>query len=190
MIRRIASATFGLVAALTGALSASAETYRNGEFGFSVEMSRGVPVCVPDPTLQHVHGITFWLDSGRTGCDELEGRPAVSAIGEYNSLFYPSTQALAKDSCGQHGKRVAAPPGLAIPGARSATCRRNEDDGWITMAVVAQGGTWRDPGNDPDFHTPAVNYIVLMHTRGDHFDADLARFRAILKTVRLFKPAM
>jgi hypothetical protein len=168
-------------------MPASAKAYRNKEFGFSVEMPRGLPACAGDDGELRSTGVDFWLDGGPSGCGGLNSRPFISVTGSYNAGFSPSPEERLRHVC--HGKPAEPPPGLAFPGKRSAACRADIDDGWIVVHVVAQGGAWPDPGSDPELHTPWINYTVVLQTKPERFDADLTRLRAVLKTIRLFKPA-
>ena len=40
----------------------------------------------------------------------------------------------------------------------------------------------------PEDETPLINYSIMLHTTRERFEGDLARFRAILATVRIFEP--
>jgi hypothetical protein len=182
-------ARFGTIAvAIATVLSApaNAETYRNPEFGFSVEVG-GRLTCRAAP-FTHDHGIDLYLDGlhleGGPGDCDLYDRPFIGIIGNYNVLFAPSAAAQARTLCGYAGRPTKAPPGLQIDGHSSSSCRVDRRDGWIEIDVVAQD--WQQPGK----HTELINYEVMLHTTPQRFDQDLALFRAVLKTIRIFKPDM
>jgi hypothetical protein len=144
--------------------------YRNGEFGFSVEIPDGAPTCRSRPP-QHDHGIDFYLDGGKSGCKDLQARPYIGAGGSYNAAELPTPETALGSICTHRGStRGAAPHGLAIAGLPSASCRGNSADGkWIDVFVSAQNG---DPAS--------INYEANLHTTPERFDADLVRFRAFL----------
>jgi hypothetical protein len=109
-------------------------------------------------------------------------------IGTYNAGFDPDLSAMVDRLCAPSEGTVVAPPaGLTIKGLKTATCRVDQQDGWVLVYVVAQGGKWPPPNADGP---PWINYELTLQTRPERFDADLARFRAVLRTFRLFKPEM
>jgi hypothetical protein len=186
---RVGAVALGLIAAL-GATSAHAETYRNREFGFAVDIPSGFVTCRASPE-QHDTHITILLAGSVDDCGPDSEVPFMMAAANYNAAFYVNVEAVADEYCAREvGRRVAAPPGLVIKGTRTTSCRVDLDDGGIVVRVFAQGGRWRDPGNSPELRLPAIVYRLVLQTRPERFDADLARFRALLKTYRLFKPAM
>ena len=194
MTARAAAGMLLLLGTLAAAAPATARSYRNAEYGYAVELPRGLPLCIPDPATEHVHGITIWLDDGPAGCHGDETRPYISVSADHNATEYLDAESVSRWSCDpsvEEGTPRPTPGGLTIKGAHSVACAvditKDWDDGAIVVIVAALGGKVRDtPGWDP--RAPAVVYWIGLHTRPERFDADLARFRAVLKTVRLFEP--
>ena len=103
-------------------------------------------------------------------------------------LFAPSAAAAARTRCGYTGRPTKAPPGLQIDEHPSSSCRADTHDGWIEINVVAQDWQWPGKHIEPDDETAYINYEVMLHTTPQRLEHDLAQFRAVLKTIRIFKP--
>lgn len=177
-----------LIAVITLALSlisgsAHAERVRNDEFGLSVEVPPGMRVCGYSEW-QHPHGIVLALIDRPDGCDDAPDRPMITVLGWYNTVFVPSLAALGKRSCSHvTGERVP-PPDLRLPGTPSIVCRVNAPDR-VTIELEAQSRS-RMQG---DYSlVPSINYTVTLHTSPERLEADLARFRALLPTIRFHMP--
>jgi hypothetical protein len=78
------------------------------------------------------------------------------------------------------------PPGLAIAGHPSQSCRFRRPDGRIEVLVGMREGEWRGRLCRSDI--PITDYVARLETDPEHYEEDIARFRATLKTVRVFLP--
>jgi hypothetical protein len=167
-----------------------AKMYRNAEYGFSVRFS-GQPTCVGEP-YEHSHGIDIFLDGGPAVCGHLDERPFISVnasysdAGEFTPSHVPSAREEAEWYCGEGGV-VKPPEFLRIDGHKSGSCRVDKD-GWINIIVIAQA--WRDLGgpSNRDDEADWISYSAELQTTADHLDHDLVQFRAVLKSIRIFRP--
>lgn len=162
-----------------------AETYRNPEYGFSVDIRAGMPTCRSEPP-GHDHGLMMFLDTGPGGCDRPELRPYISVTGDYNVLDQLSPEAALEGIlAGLEDVRLGgAPQDLGIDGRHSATSKSESGDGWIKIWVVTQRGTRPKTGDE----IPRVNYFATLHTRPERFDGDVSLFRVVLKGIEIYPP--
>ena len=156
------------------ALSSAAafgETYANAEFKFAVEIPPGAPTCKSRPADQHQE-IALLLDSGPPSCDSLESQRYVAIYGDHNAAKDASPEAALRDACRYLGAiQRAAPEDLTIAGLHSASCRADYP-AFVVVYVTAQSC---DRGDQAQ-----VNYHARLRTTAEHFEADVARFRAFL----------
>lgn len=200
MHRSLALAICGCFWACALMSVANAETYRNRDAGFSVEIPRNSPTCRVEPFRDEDGNILYWrrddgldiyLDDGPEGCNGLLKRPFVAVFGTPNAMFDESNAQQLDRYCNWPDgpfERRAPPAGLRLRGIASGACRIDRSDGVIEIIVVAQGGAWPKPHTSPEWKLPMFNYTVSLYTTQQRFDADLARFRAILATVRIRPP--
>jgi hypothetical protein len=185
----------GLIVIALWGTPCEARVYQNLDFGFAFEIPKGFPTCetVPpsidpgDTTYHDPHdSAAVWLDDGPDGCAVLKGRPVMEVHASYNALSWPTPEVVVDKLCEPIERHAWVPKGLSIKGKHVVACRYDSDDRWIEITLVAQGG--KRPAAEHDA-TPLVNYMVTLGTRPERLAGDLARFRAFLRTVRLFQPA-
>lgn len=166
-----------------------AGTYENLEYGFSVEVPSDTARCMHLSSGIHPTGVIIILDASDIECDHVRGHPSIGIAGSYNSSFDTDVVSGLQGLCGDgNGGLTAAPPGLAFKHSRSAACRVPRDGDWITLYVASLAWSRSDPGTDPEWQTPWIEYDAWLHTTAERFEADTERFRAILNTVRIFTP--
>jgi hypothetical protein len=172
----------------TLAAPAFAETYRNPEFGFAVELPPGLPTC-QKPVGEPDQGVAVFLDAGPGGCIGAAGRPLVTVFGRYNADHQPSPEAELRRACALlPGRQLPAPPDLAIGHLESAACRVNRPDGWIDILVVAQAGQRPEALGEASTvaqATPFINYMALLHTQVRRLDRDVDMLRLLLDRIRI-----
>lgn len=185
--RSLRSLGVGFLAGLTFPLLAYAETYRNAEFGFSVDVPDGAPTCRGEPP-EHNHGLDIFLDDGADGCRDLLKRPFVGIFATYNAMFDPNPEAHLQLLCNaDDGKLTEPPDGLRIDGRHSAICRLERTDGWIEVRIVAQNVEISEADALTEGTVPGVNYEILLRTKPERYHVDLVELRTILSTVHIFE---
>jgi hypothetical protein len=191
----IASLILAFVSVAPAAAQVQADNlYRDPQYGFSVEIPPGAPVC-RGPIGASAAGIVIFLDAGVDGCDATGARPFVAVFGRYNTNHLPSPEAELRRACALvAGQRLPPPDGLLIDGLDSAACRVNRADNWIEILVIAQAGdrpamVTPEPSQTPTVQeaTAFVNYTAVLHTNARRFDPDLTGFRRILSGVMIYK---
>jgi hypothetical protein len=169
---------------------ASAETYRNAQYGFEVPVPEGFSICsgasnAPAPN----HGLDIFLDqSDRRECEDVGKRWAIMFFANYNVLDDAKTlRAFLKWECNvRKGTCRAGPKGLSLGHRRTATGRVDQADGSIDIIVVAQGGHWSTHyAADPGF---SIDYSVTLHTKRAFLDQDLVMLRHVLRHTRFAPP--
>jgi hypothetical protein len=166
-------------------LSDGVRRFENEELGLSVLFPRGSEVCLARSG-DAPRGFFAVYPGG--GCEERPLRPprAISVYGSYNALSEESVEAAAGD-CGavSPALRFALPAeGLAIPGEHSLMCQTPAADGAIELSVHALAGPWQD-GVDGRPRTRQMIFFAALITLPDRLDEDLARFRALLASIRI-----
>ncbi|WP_119419364.1 hypothetical protein [Desertibaculum subflavum] len=187
-MRQAIFAVLGWLAALAG--PALAETYRNPEYGFAVELPPGLPTC-RRPIGEPDQGIAVFLDAGPGGCISAGARPLVTLFGRYNADHRPSPEAELRRVCALlPGRQMPAPPDLTIGDLDSAACRVNRTGGWVDILVVAQAGarpeTMGATGTIAQA-TPFINYTALLHTHIRRLDRDIDTLRLLLDRISIDK---
>jgi len=160
-------------------------TYRNEEFGFSVQVPKRHPTCTGE-AYQHDDGILIFLDRGAEGCVGIPSRPHINVDANYNAVEAPDVRAWL-DGMGcdpKNGKVGAAPAGLTIGRHPAVACRVDRPDGWIDIKL-AGASRWVDRKWDD---WPYIIYSASLHTTPARLKHDLATFRQVLGSSRLFRP--
>jgi hypothetical protein len=190
-----ATSALALLTVLTAASPAAVGVYRNNEYGFSVRLPSDKVICRAIPP-QHEHGVNILLEGDARSCQEPVPPVArIGAVGSYNASFIKDSETWADVACHDNpdspGKVGPAPPDLRVKGLDTAGCRIDVTEGkfkgWIIIGLHALAGRYPNPDNRPELRTPSIMYDFTLMTRPERFEADLAYFRAILKTVRIFQ---
>ncbi|HYL46565.1 MAG TPA: hypothetical protein VEU52_06040, partial [Candidatus Limnocylindrales bacterium] len=112
------AAGFGLTVLLEVA-SATAQTYRNDEFGITLPVPKGLFLC-PNPPDEHDHGPVLLFDPARANtCNDAQGGRFIGVFASYNAADVTKTLGkFLKWLCSEGGKRscLPTPPNLEIPG--------------------------------------------------------------------------
>lgn len=160
--------------------------YVNREFQFSVAVPAGASTCRSQAP-EHDGGLDVFLDSGPDGCEGLQLRPFIGVSASYNAMLAESAEVfLSLIEAGATGKSGTVPQRLEIVGMKSASSRRDRDDGWIDIRVVTQGGRWPNEGAGDKERIPYINYVIMLHTTQDRLDGDVERLRTVLRDVQIF----
>lgn len=169
------------------ATPATAEELYSPEFGLSVTLPPGTAACPQDPSAP-LHG---WRVALGGDCSNPARRLGINA--EFNAVFFKSLSDAAgcEDLAGM-AFTAEQEAGLSFPKLRSVSCAAREIGGGISVRVAAQA--WRWPHTDPDdsveFHqTQMVNYYAYLWTTDEALEEDLATLKALLRTVKLRRPA-
>jgi hypothetical protein len=175
-----------MVVALLSAATEKPQIYRNAEFGITLPVPGGVMLCA-SPKGERDHGPLMVLDPSQAkGCNDAEGGRIVEVFASFNAVQATKTlKKLLQSECTGAGKGQCqpAPTGLQIGGLHSAAGSVSDSNGWIDIIVVTQAGK-PDPAFDAS--VPSVNYVLRLHTREEHREADLRTFRTVLQTIKLF----
>jgi hypothetical protein len=165
--------------------SASAEVYRNKEFGIEISIPKGIYLC-PRPIREHNHGALLLLDAidAKHCTDFREARfRSIAIFAFFNALDVArSLNGLLEWDCVEVSKGTCgpAPNDLKIAGLPSLAARVDHSDGWIDIIVVTQAGT----PNPYDPNVPSINYDIHLQTKPEYLEEDLDSLRMILKTAR------
>jgi hypothetical protein len=84
---------------LASAPGHSERTYRNNQFGFTLEVPFYAPACDPQLSSENT-GITFFLDAGAPECNAgMDDRPFISVHFTYNTPEYPDSHTHLTSNC-------------------------------------------------------------------------------------------
>jgi len=175
MLRPAVIALLGLAAL---APRASAGTYENADYDYSVDLPDGFQQCQPGGA---DHGPGFYLDgpAADDGCATSLGRPAITVSPEYETLFDTNLTTARRRACHyEHGRLRPAPAGLHFANIPTQSCRIDFANGWTGVLVIAG----RFAHKDGDVSTL---YEAWLQTRPWRWKADLATFRRVVATVRV-----
>jgi hypothetical protein len=158
--------------------------YRNEDFGFSVRVPPRRPTCTAAP-YQNDHGITVYLDHGVNQCTGHERRPHIHFGANYDAIEAKTPREwIAQISCDDALDKVGTPPASLRFAAKDLVFCTIRRKGWIDIElagaspwVAKKWGAW-----------PFIIYSASLHTTPARLKRDLATFRVVLRSVRLFKP--
>lgn len=160
-----------------------AHQYVNREFGFSVRIPPVRPTCGAEPGT-HDTGIMIFLDHGPSDCRDRSKRASVSVNGEYNSMDAHSLLQLLSIFCDSaQPQRTSADEFGKLSKVWPAMCRVQRTDGFNDLILVRQSPVTAVG------ETPWMNYMVYIHAPSGELTRDLKSAKAILQSVRFFKPA-
>ena len=179
-----------MIAVLLIAARCKARVYRNEEFGIELWIPPRVYLC-PRPPGEHDDGAMLLLGAvHRNSCvdflDDYERTRFIGIFAEYNviqdrlhlpDLLKWDCTAVPKGPCGK------PPDGLNLPRLKSAAGEVDHPDGWTYIIVVTEAGK---PAPDVDPTVSSMHYTITLHTDKKHFQRDLAIFRKVLKTIRIY----
>jgi hypothetical protein len=158
-------------------------TIVNDEYKFSA----GIPITMISceaASGNHPHGFTILLHPEKQGCSSSTPQPYVGLFGDYNVLYAKTPVQSLRFLCSPSQVLESGElHSLAFPGHASAACRKNEENGWVDVFVVAQAGSWPDETGKSD--APYINYTAQLHTRAAVLTRDLKIFKRILAAVNI-----
>ncbi|HEX8191959.1 MAG TPA: hypothetical protein VF552_03585 [Allosphingosinicella sp.] len=163
--------------------------FANDEFGLRIVFPAGSHVCLTRSG-DAPRGF-FAIYEGPASCEEPPARPlrAVTVNLSWNALDHPTLEAALEGRCTAPSAqmlRQLGPRPLAIPGLESRLCEVARRGGGTELFVHSLLDI--DPEREPDPGAPAAMIFAAFGTDPAHFGEDLARFRAILATVRFEAP--
>jgi hypothetical protein len=160
-----------------------AHRYVNREFGFSVRIPAVRPTCGAEPGT-HDTGIMIFLDHGPSDCRDRSKRASVSVNGEYNAMDAHSLLQLLSIFCGTtQPQHTRAEEFGSLSKVWPAMCRVRHGDGFSDLILVRQSPVALVGA------TPWMNYMVYVHAPSGELTGYLKSAKAILQSVRFFKPA-
>lgn len=187
MIRTMLACSGVMVVTLLSAASDKPQIYRNGEFGITLSVPKGVMLC-PNSEDVHDHGPLMLLNSSDAKrCSDAEWGRYIEVFAEGNAADATKTlNGFFRSSCSDPdtGKGKCGPPpaDLLIAGMKIAAGTVNHPNGWTDVIVVTQAGK-PDPAFDAT--VPSVNYVLRLRTNPKHQEEDLRTFRTVLQTIQL-----
>lgn len=179
---RCATVVTFLVALAAEANAGPLPRVANEEFKFSAGTLASTIGC-EEASGSHPHGFTILLRPEKRGCSSSTPQPYVGLFGDYNVLYAETpAQALSLLCPRSEGPESSELRNLSFPGHVSATCQKNEPDGWIEIFVATQAGSWPDKQTP---NIPYINYTAQLHTRPARLAGDLEAFKKILTSVNI-----
>jgi hypothetical protein len=185
-----------MIVLMTWMQAAAAGPYRNEAFYFSMAIPDDWHHCTVSPVEYYQgaldahpdHGVTLTWDGLPSSCGLPESQRRIQIMAGDTYWFRDIAGLLrARYRCNEKvGVVGEAPPGLTFARMPSATCRIDKPDGTIEVLAAARTGQWR--GELCHSEIGATDYIARLQTRSETFDDDLARFRRVLDTVKVFIP--
>lgn len=169
-------------------ISDGVRPFANENYGLRVTFPRGSAVCLTRSG-DAPHGF-FAVYRTEAGCAERPERPPtfISIYAEFNATFLRSLAEVVPSDCRPPSGAVRHRIGgwrPALPGLRSVACQTLSRDGAIEIAVYAMAGTWPDGDTPPEARSPYVIYTVTLGTTPAHIESDVARFREVLRSLRI-----
>ncbi|GAA0564052.1 hypothetical protein [Rhizomicrobium electricum] len=169
---------FIFVLMCAGAQDAHAETYTNRDYGFSVDVPEELARCGPG---EADHGVGAYLDgmsaAVNDGCAARPTRRVFTIFAEYSDDT--SLKDASRIDCKPDIRSIVkrAPSNLKLGHRASFVCRYDQD-GWIDVVVSTECAV-----------PPSLSRIchAWLHTRSEHFNADLQVFRKIIDSVRFIE---
>lgn len=159
-----------------------AHRYVNREFGFSVRIPAGRPTCGAERGTQDT-GIMIFLNHGPSDCRGRRKRASVSVNGGYNAMDAHNLLRLLSIFCGgAQPERTGVEEFGSLSRVWPAMCRVRH--GGFSDLIMVRQSTVTSVGA-----TPWMNYMVYIHAPSGELAADVKSARAILQSVRFFKPA-
>lgn len=159
----------------------------NEDFWLGVTFPRGSRVCLIRSG-DAPHGFFARYGQVQDCAERPERGPEFIAIyAEHNALFETSLRAIAPADCGPLSaavRRRLAAGGLSFPNYRSMACETTVHGGAIEISVHTLAGPWQRAGSVPGRSRAGI-YFATLGTTPARLDADLARFRQVLGSVRI-----
>jgi hypothetical protein len=168
--------------------------YRNREFGIVLSIPSGTLPCIPPFYRGNGidHGPEIVLDANDASlCSKPSGKRYMDVFASYttteeekslDSYLHSICDDLSPIESDPGAVCSRAPADLSVNGLTCRAAMINHSNGWTEIIVVTQAGK---PAPDFDPSVPSISYELSLYSDSNHFDQDLAVFRAMLKTIRL-----
>jgi hypothetical protein len=179
----------GLVGVLAGYCVVCAQApfegdrYRNDNYGFSVDIPKGMTACVNNHGANH--GVGLLLDAGPTCDQDSASTPRVHFFAEYNVAYEArSAEQLARILCNHVPLAEAAPEknetldGLVMDGRSSFGCRDTFADGAVYATIFVLRMSYPLTGRNQDFPDDWMEV-------GAWLVDDMRKFRSLLHNIHI-----
>ncbi|HEY8571284.1 hypothetical protein [Phenylobacterium sp.] len=164
----------------------AAERISNDEYGFSVELPDGSPVCWGESGT-HVHGVGTRL----AGQDCAQPGPSLSLWADYNSAFLPDARHVLRYEGRCAGPKAAWARGEwrhAVGGLRTAMCHYERADGAVELVLIGQTTRTEGGWGKAEDKTPHIFHTVRLVTTKARYERDLEVFRRFVRSIRISPP--
>ena len=178
-----------LLGAVMLATPSCAASIRNERYGYRFETPKTLHLC-PRTSWQYLHDNGILFDPSGN-CDSRKPAPGKSMTGEDNEPASEDLKMLHDDWCLRDGKTDRVGPAPALPklgGKPSVSCQIDHADGSVTVEILTLSKAIFGPRNEDYAYAPRFFYTARLSTTKDRLDRDLAPFRDLVKSVRLFNP--